>query len=466
MPIAQINAQGIDTYTIAENQVSLATQMRALFGQELSSSVQTPQGQLVGLLALIQSEINESIVAVGNSMSVENAFGVQLDSLGKLLDVRREPATATTLEVVVSGIPGTVIPEGSLVSSAAGTFRTLGDVTLTSAPVAVNIEATVPGRVEVPANTVDTIVSLIAGWESVNNPAEASLVGSERQTDAEYRIAIRQKSSQNAYGGPTNSIGASVIMGGAEIVRMVENNTAATVTTQEWPIPAHSVLVLTDGGSAADITRAIEGSRGLGVGVVTSYRSSEPADDSVLNAINNGSITWNGVAYPGLDLTAADDGPKRAAALTALLPIDVVWIDGRFEAIFGWASTSLPAFGTGSVETALGFAAPSVTPPGPFVQARYRDVTIHFTVRRDADTFPADGLNQIRQLVTNRVAAYDIGEQFWSNDILSTVESIPGTRVTTPITATYLTEAVSGADVPVNIKWRVLSDDLTVTLTT
>ena len=79
---------------------------------------------------------------------------------------------------------------------------------------------------------------------------------------------------------------------------------------------------------------------------------------------------------------------------------------------------------------------------------------------------PADGLNTIRTLVTERVADYDIGEQFWTNDILSIVETIPGTRVTTPITATYNGEAISGTDVPVNIKWRVLADDLTVTLTT
>ena len=466
MPIAQVNAQGITNYTVTENQMDVALRMRELFGQDISLSVQTPQGQIVGLVALLMAEINDVIVSTGNSMSVEHAAGVQLDRLGMLLDVRRDQATSTILEAVCTGVPGTVIPEGSIVGAASGNFRTLSEVTLSTGAVSVNVESVVTGAVEVPAGTLNKIVTLIAGWETVNNLTDASIIGTDRQPDASYRAAIIQKSGQKNYGGPNNSIGASLIASGVNEVRLVENNTGAAVTTQEWPVPAHSVLIVTEGGSASDTTRAVEHSRGLGVGVVTSYRSSAPAEDSVLNAITNGSITWDGTAYPGLDLSSAADGPARAAALSTLLPIDVVWIDGRFEAIFGWQPEgAVPAFGTGSVETALGFAAPSVTPPGPYVNARNRDLTIFFTVRRD-ENFPADGLNQIRQTVTDRVNRYGIGEQFWSNDIISDVERIPGTRVTTAVTATYNNVAVSGVDVPVNIKWSIPSDNLTVTLTT
>ena len=96
--------------------------------------------------------------------------------------------------------------------------------------------------------------------------------------------------------------------------------------------------------------------------------------------MSNGTVSWNGVDYTGLDLRPANSAAAKATALTTLLDgtgVTVRAIDGIYIAMFGWNPDVTPMFGTGTVETNFGLAPDdSSYPVGPFVRPRNRDLTL------------------------------------------------------------------------------------------
>ena len=70
----------------------------------------------------------------------------------------------------------------------------------------------------------------------------------------------------------------------------------------------------------------------------------------------------------------------------------------------------------------------------------------------------------MREGVLARVRQYGVGVQLWSNDLLTTGELIPGTRITA-ITVQYDSTDVSGVAVPLTNLWTLGSSDLTIVVT-
>ena len=179
---------------------------------------------------------------------------------------------------------------------------------------------------------------------------------------------------------------------------------------QEWAIDGNHILVIAQGGTNGDIRRAVEGYRGMGVGTMVGIVGGTP-DDSALDNVSNGSVTFGGTTYTGLDLTSAGTPAAKATALTMLIVgsgVTVRSIDGLYVAMFGWHPSRSPMFGTGTVETDFGLAPDvSIYPPGPYIRPRERALTIALTVAQQTG-FPADGLNQIRAAVNGVVASYGI----------------------------------------------------------
>ena len=233
-------------------------------------------------------------------------------------------------------------------------------------------------------------------------------------------------------------------LGGKQNV--VENDTAVISVEQEFTVYRSHVLAVVQSGTDATIQRAIETARGMGVGTMTAIVGGTP-DNNALDAVNNGTVNWNGTDYTGLDLTGSGTDALKAAALTTLLAGDTVppvvaAIDGVYIAQYAWSPTATPAFGTGTVATDFGFGADAVVSPGPFIRTRTRALTVTLAVTRQPG-FPGDGLDRIRAAATAVATGYGVGQQVWANDFLQAAESISGTRVTA-ITVQYNGADVSG----------------------
>ena len=87
--MARVTAEGIEPTTLQGYIDALETVFRTTLGPDLDLAPETPQGQLIGTLALTLAEVDEALVAVASGASRDRALGVQLDDLGSLLGIPR-----------------------------------------------------------------------------------------------------------------------------------------------------------------------------------------------------------------------------------------------------------------------------------------------------------------------------------------------------------------------------------------
>ena len=87
--MARVTAEGIEPTTLQGYINALEAAFRSALGPDLDMAPETPQSQLIGVLALTLAEADEALVAVGNGMARSRALGVQLDDLGSLLGIPR-----------------------------------------------------------------------------------------------------------------------------------------------------------------------------------------------------------------------------------------------------------------------------------------------------------------------------------------------------------------------------------------
>ena len=467
MPIFTVNDTGVHAPSLEAAQADTRQQLADIFGDDIANADQTPQGQLAGLIAVLEVVIGEALVRLGNATSVNDAVGTQLDTLGELLDILRQRPTRSRVTATVTGVAGTNLPAASRARTVDGdVFRTVADVVLAPSPgVSVEMEAVEEGSVMAAAGALTQIVTVVAGWETITNAA-AAVIGIPRQGDPEYRTSYRRRTAHRAIGSIA-AIKSAIdeALGGKQEVK--DNDTKSDIVEQEFTIYPNSILAVVQSGTDATIQRAIETARGMGVGTMTAIVGGPP-NNNALDAVNNGTINWNGTDYTGLDLTGSGTDALKAAALTALLAGDTVppvvaAIDGVYIAQYAWSPNTTPAFGTGTVATDYGFGADAVVSPGPFIRTRTRALTVTLAVTRQPG-FPGDGLDRIRSAATAVATGYGVGQQVWANDFLQAVESIGGTRVTA-ITVQYNGADVSGLAVPLDVLWVLPFANLTVVIT-
>ena len=468
--VITIDETGAHAMSLAEIVAELQERYKAAFGEDLSLSPQTPQAQILGITAAITAEVTEAIVEDVNANSVDHAGGVLLRQLGSLLGIEPLRATHSRVTATLAGVSGTGVRAGSRARTEDGDeFETLADAILSPDGVSVDMQAVDPGAVEAPAGSLTEIVTVINGWETITNPAAAS-VGVDGETDRDYRLTYQARTGRLAEGAQS-ALEAAVEEAGGLRQRIVENPTSAATVEQSFPLFPHSVAVVTEAGAAGDLTRAVELRRGQGVTTMAAIRGAAPTNAN-LASVNAGRITWAGTEYTGLDISSDTTGAARAATLTTLLAssaraVDVRFIDGRYMAFYGWAEGDQPTFANGSSGTLAAdfglLAADATAALGPFFRARERALTVSAAVTRRTG-FPADGFAQLRDAVQGVVSGYGIGDEVWSNDILSALERVPGTRVTT-LTVQYASAAISGVAVPLDVIWTLAASDLEITIT-
>ena len=387
-----------------------------------------------------------------------------------LLDIRRRLATRSRVTATLTGVAGTGVEAGSLAktSTDGDQFRTLADVVLSPSGVVVEMEAVESGPIEAPAGTLTVIVTAIAGWETITNAAAAT-PGINREEDEEFRASAFVRTAHSS-SGPLDGIRGALEDALAGRTRVLDNRTKVAKVVQEYTLDPNSVLVIAEKGSDGDIMRAVENHRGMGCGTMAAIRGGMP-DETALGMVSNGTVTWGGVSYTGLDLSGATTPVDRAAALTALLVsagVTVSYIDGAYVAQFGWDPDESPNFGNGTAESAYGLDADSnAYPAGPFYRPRIRELTVAMTLTRRPG-FPADGLAQVRggtrqhpNGVIDRVREYGIGEEVWANDLLTRAERVTGTRIT-GLTVQYAGADASGVAVPLDAVWNLPNENLTI----
>lgn len=203
------------------------------------------------------------------------AVGAALSALVELNGLQRQPATASSVTLTLTGTPATFIPAGQLVSDADNTvqWQTATAVTLDGVGTAqVSASALVFGPTEAAPGTLDSIVTAVPGWASVTNAFAAS-PGRLVETDTELRLR-RSKSTMAPAASPVESVYANLAnVPGVTYVRVYQNNTLATDSRGIAPKCVAAVVV---GGNDTDIAMELLARTGVSAGwfgtsVVTLY---------------------------------------------------------------------------------------------------------------------------------------------------------------------------------------------------
>ena len=236
--------------------------MKAIFGDNLNLTPQSPDGQVNGVVAESQANLWEIAEEVHNAFNPSAATGASLSNLVQLNGITRKEATFSTVAIDVTGTDPTVIPAGSLISTSDtdSQFSIDADITITGGVGSGTATAVLSGAVNAIAGTLTNIDTPLAGWDSVTNAADADL-GVNEESDAELRIRRRLSLATGA-GSILESILAAVLnVTDVTAVAVIENDTNATVDG----VPAHSFHTVVNGGLDQDIADVIWNKKPTGI---------------------------------------------------------------------------------------------------------------------------------------------------------------------------------------------------------
>jgi len=248
---------GVITTDTGEINTEVQNEYKSIFGQDLNTSPNTPQGMLITAETLSRVALADNNAALANQINPNLSGGIFLDSLLALLGSQRTTATYSTTVCTLTGVENTVIPAGVQISDSNGDiFQSIVQVTIPTGGTLTGVafQAVNTGSIAAPANTLTSIISNILGWETVTNTSDA-VIGTSTQTDSSARL-YRQNTLAAAGMGLAQAI-TSVLYAVPGVTSLIfqENVTSTTQVINGISMVSHSLYTCV-GGSAFNLNIA------------------------------------------------------------------------------------------------------------------------------------------------------------------------------------------------------------------
>lgn len=253
---------------VADTSTTLAgvqDEFKTAFGSDLIVTSDTPQGVLIAAETLARDNAARNNAALANQINPNIAGGVFLDAIWALTGGSRTKATQSTVSATMSGVPGAVVPAGSIASTTAGDhFELISEVTIsTLGTVSGNFQSVEYGDIPAAPGTLSVIVSGVLGWEAVTN-SDAAILGTYEQSDIAARRARRNTLALQGTALPEAITSALYAVEGVKSLSFRENTAATTQTIDGISMVAHSVYACVDGGTDADVAASLLATKSVG----------------------------------------------------------------------------------------------------------------------------------------------------------------------------------------------------------
>lgn len=239
---------------------------KQIYGQNIDLSPNTPDGQMVGILAQIKMDIEELAENVYRQLDPDVATGAWLEQRVAYAGLMRRGASYSYLRsVILTGEPNTQLYAGIVVSDQNKVRWVLTtDIQLdNNGSGRADFRSEQLGSFNLAKNTTLTIETVTLGLTSAVTFENAE-VGVEEETDTQLRerfLFSRTKNAQNSAEAITAKISA---LPDVKQVRVLENNTAQRDALGVEP---HSIDVIVYGGNDEEIANVIYQNKGAGVGL-------------------------------------------------------------------------------------------------------------------------------------------------------------------------------------------------------
>lgn len=280
-----VDATGISAPSYQDILLSVIASFQAIYGADAYLDADSQDGQLLAIFAKAIDDANQAGIAVYNQFSPTTSQGAGLSSMVKLNGLMREIPSNSTALVTIVGVAGTIINNGII-----GDDLSLNTQWALPASVTIPIggsivetaTSTTPGAVAAAVASLTQIVTPTNGWQTVTNPAAATL-GAPVESDA----ALRQRQSIST-SLPAQSINDAMVgaLGNLPSVGRLLLYDNDTGSADGNGIPAHSICVVIEGGDAVQIATTIALKKTPGTGTFGSTSEIIIDSQGVPNTIN------------------------------------------------------------------------------------------------------------------------------------------------------------------------------------
>lgn len=245
-------------------------------GNTVRASISGNQFTTVGSVALNPTSaagITLEILSVQNataytitystSSSTSNTVTYTSDSSATVAEILAGLSAVITSShpLITSSVVGTTLVVDKVDVFQVSNFSVSANLNITKAKKLGNLQATVIGVIEQEANTINTIVTPILGWDSITNPLVAS-TGRLKETDEELRIRFRNTKLERSSNILDSLYSALFNVSGVTEVAIYENDTDIVDANGVLP---HSFLPVVLGGSSQLIAETIWDNKPLGI---------------------------------------------------------------------------------------------------------------------------------------------------------------------------------------------------------
>lgn len=297
----QIDADGLQTETLAEITAALNAALEAIYGVDINLDSDTPDGQLIGIFAQAVLDNLDLLTQVYNGFNPDLAIGTTLDQRCAINGIQRQAGTYTKTNITLTldralsldGLDGDSEDpngEGYTVSDNAGnqwillTSESFGS----SGTYARAFRSKNAGAVLTTPNTITTPVTIVLGVTAVNNPTTYTTLGIDEETDAQLRIRRQKSVALSSQGFLQGLLAALLNISGVTAAFVYENNGPSTDADS---IPSHSIWVIVNGGAAVDIATAIYRKRNAGAGMKGSQTYDVTQTDGTIFTVKWDNVT-------------------------------------------------------------------------------------------------------------------------------------------------------------------------------
>lgn len=263
------------TFTTSSILVAGDTNTLIPVGQTVSSSTTGEQFTTVGAISLSPSNASGITVSVV-TLQDSTAYTITYANTTTSNTITYTSDASATVAEILTGLQSVIAgAHPTLTASVVGTtlvidrndifqtvnFTTSANLGITKVRTVGEVVAINSGVIEQPANTIDTILTPMLGWDSVINPVAAT-PGEERETDEELRLRFRNGKFDRATNTLDAIYSALINLDNVSEVTIYENDTSVVDANG---VPAHSFLPIVSGGLSTDIANAIWDNKPIGI---------------------------------------------------------------------------------------------------------------------------------------------------------------------------------------------------------
>lgn len=222
----------------------------------INESADSELGQFSQIIAEELSIVWEQAYQASVQFDPISASGSSLRSLVQINGITPSYGANTEISMTLGGTPGSVIQKGSLIANQDGTevYATASTVTIQAGgTVTVNAICTEDGPKEPAVNTIISIQTPVAGWNTATNTSTVA-VGDTADTDEELHIKQQRATSATAYRQVDAIISGIMNIGGVKFARLYVNN---ETTTDSRGISGKTLAPVVVGGTDEDIANVL-----------------------------------------------------------------------------------------------------------------------------------------------------------------------------------------------------------------